>query len=78
MRLGFEGVSVSAALGQADDEREADAEPPGDLAQGTLVVVHSGRDPLTKVGRIGAHGDCLPNGRLYPYSSRMQPGGKLL
>src|SRR4051794_11580704 len=59
LRLGSESAGVAAVLEQADDERETDAGPPGDLAQGVFVEVHGGRDPLTKVGRIGAHGNHL-------------------
>ena len=50
MRLGLKGARVAAALEQADEERETDPEPPGDLALGAFPVVHCSRDPLTKVG----------------------------
>src|SRR6516164_4920842 len=35
-------ASLAAALEQPDDERAADAEPPGELAQGTFLEVDGG------------------------------------
>jgi hypothetical protein len=78
VRLGLDRAGIAAALEQSDDEGEADAEPPGDLAQGAFLVVHGVDDALTKVARVGAHGDLLRNGFSLRHSSRMQPAGKPL
>src|SRR5262249_29697090 len=62
VRLGLDRAGVAAALKQSDDEGGADAEPPGDLAEGAFVLVHGVGDALTKVAGVGAHGDLLRNG----------------
>ena len=48
VRLGVESVGVTAALEQADDKREVDAEPSGNLALRALVMIDRRRDPLAK------------------------------
>jgi hypothetical protein len=59
VRLGGQRAGVASPPEETGDEREADAERRGDLALGTLAVIHSRRDPLAKVGRIRAHGKHL-------------------
>jgi hypothetical protein len=46
VRLGLQGAGVAATLEEADDEREVDAKPSGDLALGALMMINRGRDPL--------------------------------
>ncbi len=62
MRLRLERAGLSAALEQADDERDTHTEQFGDLTRGTFLLVHGGRDSLTKISRIGTHGDLLQKG----------------
>jgi hypothetical protein len=59
VRLRVQGAGVAASLEQADDEREVDAEPSGDLALGALMMINCGRNPLAQILRVGTHDDLL-------------------
>jgi hypothetical protein len=49
MRFGSQRPGVAPSLEQADDEGEADAERPGDLALGALMMIDRRRDSLAEV-----------------------------
>jgi hypothetical protein len=59
VRLGVQSAGAAAPLEQADDEREADAEPSGDLTLGALTVIDGRRDPLAKILRVRTHDSLL-------------------
>jgi len=57
--FGLERAGFSTEWEQADDEREAQAEQAGDLAQGTFLLFYGSRGSLAKIGQIGTHGNTL-------------------
>jgi hypothetical protein len=70
--LGSKRPSDSAMLEQANDEGGADAKESGNLTNRAFVIIDGGRDPLSKIQRIGAHGSDLPLS-LDPYPWRDSP-----
>ena len=70
MRLGAQGAGFPSPLQEPGDERDTDAEQPGDPPLRPLAVVDRRGDPLAQVHRIGTHGcTLLIRCRLVPGTS---------
>src|SRR5512135_862208 len=67
--LGVQRAGGVSPLEEADDEGEADAEGPSDLAERALVVIDGRRDALSQVGGIGAHGVTSCSATVLPLGS---------
>jgi hypothetical protein len=68
MRLGRDRAGAAVGLQEPDDEREADDEAAGDLADRALLALHGIEDALAEILGIAGHGTPplrhLPSNRM--------------
>jgi hypothetical protein len=77
MGLGGEVAGVTAALQQAGDEGQTDAEAAGDVASGAFAVVDRGGDTFTQVQGVRSHSASLiRKQRSPPFHATLRAGQK--